>query len=75
MTFIQKAEKASRRTGRADLADGVARTHELIYCLQTNDKERLDIVGNLVSNLEMGVLAAENDLVQVNSIEVDLQEH
>ncbi len=64
VSFVQKAEVASRRTGRADLADGVARTHELIYCLQTTDEARLDILKNLVSELEMKVVIAEKDLAQ-----------
>ena len=63
-SFIQKAETASRRTGRADLADGVARTHELIYCLQANDEARLYLLENLVSDLESKVVIAENDLTQ-----------
>jgi hypothetical protein len=64
ISFIQNAETASRRTGRADLADGVARTHELIYCLQTTDEARIDILENLVSDLEMNVIVAEKDLAQ-----------
>lgn len=62
--FIEKAETASRRTGRADLADGVARTHELIYCLQPTDAARLHLLENLVSDLESKVIMAENDLAQ-----------
>jgi hypothetical protein len=62
--FIQKAETASRRTGRADLADGVARAYELIYCLQTTDEARLDLLEDLVSDLEKKVVVAEKDLVQ-----------
>jgi hypothetical protein len=62
--FIQKAETASRRTGRADLADGVARIHELIYCLQATDDARLYHLENLVSELESKVVIAENDLAQ-----------
>lgn len=63
-SFIQKAETASRRTGRADLADGVGRTHELIYSLQATDEARLDLLVNLVSDLESKVVIAENDLAQ-----------
>lgn len=62
--FIQKTETASKCTGRADLADGVARTQELIYCLQATDKARLDLLENLVSDLEGKVFIAENDLAQ-----------
>jgi hypothetical protein len=64
VSFIQKAETASRRTGRADLADGVARTYELIYFLQSTDEARLDLLENLVSELEGKVVIAENDLAQ-----------
>jgi len=63
-SFIEKAETASRRTGRADLADGVARTYELIYFLQSIDEARLDLLENLVSELEGKVVIAENDLAQ-----------
>jgi hypothetical protein len=62
--FIQKAETASKCTGRADLADGVARAQELIYCLQATDEARLDLLENLVSDLEGEVFIAENDLAQ-----------
>jgi hypothetical protein len=64
ISFIQNAETASRRSGRADLADGVAHTHELIYCLQTTDEARIDLLENLVSDLEMNVIIAGKDLAQ-----------
>jgi hypothetical protein len=64
ISFIQNAETASRRTGRADLADGVARAYELIYCLQTTDEARIDLMEILVSDLEMNVIIAEKDLPQ-----------
>jgi hypothetical protein len=64
ISFIQRTEIASRRTGRADLADGVARAYELIYGLQVTDETRLDLLGNLVFDLESKVAVAEDNLTQ-----------
>jgi hypothetical protein len=62
--FIRRSDMASRRTGRADLADGVARTYELLYGLQVTDEARLNLLESIVLDLEHKVATAEDDLAQ-----------
>lgn len=59
--FLSRAEDASKRTGRADLADGVARIHELRYNVADN-VEKCSMLERLVSDLERSVLIAEGNL-------------
>ncbi|PBP27011.1 HEAT repeat protein [Diplocarpon rosae] len=62
--FIARAEELSKQTGRADHADGVARSYELYYGLQTSSKGRLDVLYKLVQDLEGKVEIAERSLGQ-----------
>lgn len=60
--FISRAEEASKRTGRADYADGVARSYRILYGLQASLGERLQLIDGLVKRLEEKVVMAERDL-------------
>jgi hypothetical protein len=60
--FIGQAEKASKLTGRADYADGVAHSYEILYCLQYSLQGRLRLLTKLVGELEDKVDTAERDL-------------
>ncbi|KAI9047970.1 hypothetical protein LZ554_007771 [Drepanopeziza brunnea f. sp. 'monogermtubi'] len=62
--FIGRAEELSKQTGRADHADGVARSYELLYGLQTSSKSRMDVLCKLVQDLETKVRIAEGSLGQ-----------
>ncbi|KAK2626029.1 hypothetical protein QTJ16_004291 [Diplocarpon rosae] len=62
--FIARAEELSKQTGRADHADGVARSYELYYGLQTSSKGRMDVLYKLVQDLEAKVEIAERSLGQ-----------
>lgn len=62
--FIRQAETLSKETGRADHADGVARSYELLYGLQTSSHGRLDVIHRLVQDLEGKVDTAERSLGQ-----------
>lgn len=63
-SFISRAEELSKRTGRADYADGVARCYELLYSLLPSATARLKLVTDLVSSLERKIHIAEQDLAQ-----------
>jgi hypothetical protein len=60
--FIIRAEDASKRTGRADLADGVARSHELVYSILITKESRVQYVEDLLLTLEQKIGVAEDDL-------------
>jgi len=62
MQFIGEGEKASKVTGRADYADGVAHSYDLLYCLQYSSQGRLKLLTKLVGELEDKVDTAERDL-------------
>ncbi|KAK6582273.1 hypothetical protein PZA11_004681 [Diplocarpon coronariae] len=62
--FIARAEELSKQTGRADHADGLARSYELFYTLQTSSKARMDVLYKLVQDLEGRVQIAERSLSQ-----------
>lgn len=62
--FIQSARKYSERTGRADYADGVARSYELLYSLLDSTDARIELVGKLVAELEAKVRVAEINLAE-----------
>jgi hypothetical protein len=62
--FIKQAEEASKRTGRADYADGVARSYELLYGLLPSADLRIGLVSHLVNELELKVDIAERNLGQ-----------
>lgn len=60
--FLARAEKLSTKTGRADHADGVARSYELLCRLCPRQSERLLVVSGLVDRLESKMSLAECDL-------------
>lgn len=62
--FISRVERASRRTGRADMADGLARAQEL-YCSLTAtaaDGSGQAYLSGMVSNLEDSISTAQTNL-------------
>ncbi|KAM3083132.1 hypothetical protein ACMFMG_003796 [Clarireedia jacksonii] len=60
--FIDRAKDLSKRTGRADYADGVARSYEILYRLQGSTEARMVLLRGLVDNLESKVEIAKKDL-------------
>ncbi|KAL2752691.1 hypothetical protein ACRALDRAFT_1077852 [Sodiomyces alcalophilus JCM 7366] len=60
--FLARAEGLSTKTGRADHADGVARSYELLCRLRQGQSERLLVVSGLVDRLESKLSLAELDL-------------
>lgn len=60
--FISRASEISKRTGRADYADGVARCYQLLYGFLSSTKDRLELVSDLVDDLDSKVAIAEIDL-------------
>ena len=64
LDFIDRGQDLSKRTGRADYADGVARSYEILYELSSSMEARLALVENLVQQLEMKVKISEVDLAQ-----------
>jgi hypothetical protein len=62
--FIERAEELSKRTGRADYADGVARSYELFHSLLSSTNERIKLLTHLVEGLETKVSIAEQDLAK-----------
>ncbi|KAG9246942.1 HEAT repeat protein-like protein [Calycina marina] len=60
--FISRASEVSKRTGRADYADGVARCYMLLYSLLNSPAERLELVRELVTDLSTRVAVAEKSL-------------
>jgi hypothetical protein len=64
LNFIYRAQAAAKRTGRADYADGVARSYEVLYCLSSSMDTRLEIIEQLVEQLELKVVIVEEDLAR-----------
>jgi hypothetical protein len=64
LDFIPRAQLLSKRTGRADYADGVARSYELLYSLMPSIDARLDLFEELVNELDLKVYTAEKNLAQ-----------
>lgn len=62
MEFINHAEDFAKRTGRADYADGVARSYQVLYGLLDAKKGRLSLVESLVTGLEKKVTIAQKEL-------------
>lgn len=67
LTFIDRAQDAARRTGRADYADGVARCYEVLYCLSSSMDARLKLFEDMVEQLQPKIELAEKDLTQAVS--------
>ena len=64
LDFIDRGQDLSKRTGRADYADGVARSYEILFALSPSMEARLALVDDLVTQLEMKIGIAEEDLGQ-----------
>lgn len=64
LDFIENAKALSRQTGRADYADGLARSFELLYGLQPSTDTRTGLVSQLIHDLEEKIQIAENNLGQ-----------
>ncbi|KAH8653169.1 putative death-receptor fusion protein-domain-containing protein [Tricladium varicosporioides] len=62
--FIQRAKQAALQTGRADYADGVARSYQILYSLQGSLHARVEILGDLVTEMELLVNIAKADLTK-----------
>lgn len=60
--FTQIAEDASKLTGRADYADGVAHSYELLYFLEAKTSLRQNLLTKLVKELDTKISTAEKDL-------------
>jgi hypothetical protein len=61
---LSRAKDASRRTGRADYADGVARSYRILYGLQISLEGKVALLEELVRDLEIKVDIATKDLAQ-----------
>lgn len=64
LDFIDRAKEASRKTGRADYADGVARSYRVLYDLQRSGEEKSQLLEDLVRELEDKVEIAAKDLTR-----------
>lgn len=60
--FLQAAFEASNKTGRADYADGVARTCDLIYYFSPTRLHQLKLIDGLLTDLDIQLRVAETDL-------------
>jgi hypothetical protein len=60
--FIIKAEDVSKRTGRADYADGLARGYSLLFRLLPTTSSRIDLVDQLIADLETRTSMARMDI-------------
>lgn len=60
--FVKRANETSKRTGRADYADGVAHSYELLYSLLPSIEGRLALFRSLLDDLESKILLAESDI-------------
>ena len=62
--FIIRASNASRKSGRADYADGVARAYKILHIMQPSFKAGMDLIEAIVNQLETKVTVAEQNLAQ-----------
>ncbi|RDL34396.1 uncharacterized protein BP5553_07524 [Venustampulla echinocandica] len=62
--FIKRGQEGLKRTGRADYADGIARSYRLMYGLQASTEARMKLLEELVDDLESKVVIAEQSLAQ-----------
>lgn len=60
--FLSRADVISKRTGRADYADGVARTEDIIFSLLSTENARLEYVSTIIDELEERVIFAKRDI-------------
>lgn len=62
--FVKHVEEISDKTGRADYADGLARSYELLYCLQRCHQDQAKILTNLLTKLYSKISFAKQNLGQ-----------
>jgi hypothetical protein len=62
--FVERAKVLSKRTGRADYADGVARSTSLLFGLLSSINEQTKFLTQLVEDLETELSIAEDDLAK-----------
>jgi hypothetical protein len=62
--FVERAKGWSKRTGRADYADGVARSTSLLFSLLSSNTEQTAFLTQLVEDLEAKLSIAEDDLAK-----------
>jgi hypothetical protein len=62
--FVEGAKRWSQRTGRADYADGVARSTSLLFSLLSPSTEQTTFLTQLVEDLEAKLSIAEDDLAK-----------
>ena len=62
--FVEGAKGWSKRTGRADYADGVARSTSLLFSLLSSNTEQTAFLTQLVEDLEAKLSIAEDDLAK-----------
>jgi hypothetical protein len=62
--FVERAKVLSKRTGRADYADGVARSTSLLFGLLSSINEQTNFITQLVEDLETELSIAEYDLAK-----------
>lgn len=67
LNFIDRAEDAAKRTGRADYADGVARCYQVLYCLSPSMDDRLRLIEDLIDKLQAKIEIADRDLARAVS--------
>jgi hypothetical protein len=60
--FKKRVEIAAQASGRADLADGASRCHELLYHLAASNDEKISIIEEMIIDLEKKVEVAERGL-------------
>ncbi|TVY81647.1 tRNA (cytidine(32)-2'-O)-methyltransferase non-catalytic subunit TRM732 [Lachnellula suecica] len=63
LKFIERAKDSSKRTGRADYADGVARSYRILYGLQKSE-DKIQLLEQMVHDLECKVEIATNNLAR-----------
>lgn len=66
--FISRAEAMAQRTGRADFADGVARSYDLLHQLLPNVQSRMALLSTLLKELERRIDIAQDDLSNAVSV-------
>jgi hypothetical protein len=64
MHVIERGQAVSKRTGRADYADGLARSYEVMYGLGQSMESRYEILEGIVEQLETKVKICEDDLAR-----------
>jgi hypothetical protein len=62
--FVEQAQAWSKKTGRADYADGAGRSTSLLFNLLPSINEHTNFLTHLVEDLETKLCTAEQDLAK-----------